>query len=881
MNSFNNVKKISFIDNWSPRFILEAGQVVKKNSAEKSLGKKADGLLSLPQKWTLPFFVISSDFFKAYISGADLKGWFTAIERAVLEVGINQSPKLIVRSSGDNEGIEQRGKYVSKSGSSTVAKKIILECLKELKNDPTISADSISIVVQTFLEPLGKGHLSNERRCYKEPRDWLGEYEQLEGAKGASFKINIRNWRSNPNLNAALDNALNCSLRIDIKSILQWPARWAMTNTNRLHFEWIWNGKRLWLVQADVEVEIKGFDPKSIVAAAKVDTTPTSFKILKSLEENLAKDFSKAANVLLYKKLGFAVAPIFQLDHQTIISDLSKNTMAYPLKEDIEQLLNLNSPLIIRTDTNETDHGAKQLLPRTESCTDYDTVEKWLFDTCKVLLSTKETGVKFAFFFHSFIPATSSAFAFAKPRERTVELETLWGLPEGLYYNSHDKWTVDTLSLDPNKISKSTIANFSVRFKPNHKPFCVAPSDSGKWHTFQLGSPYDWNQSVEQKDWIRQISYRTRLIAEAEGKPVSVMWFLGVPDNLYDERYMPWFHEQIDTRLLGQTITSRKKTYFDETFTISTEADLKIIEEKSTKSKDSRLTRIKISPQEDKLLRDKNLLKKIGLTAKKINATIVLEGGILSHPYYQLKATGAVVEVVHPFSGMEEKQEFNKLVRDKIPEKIQCFGEEVEANQIEKYGILDALRDKLVEEAYEVHDAEDRNSIIEEMADVLEILNALRDSLEVSSEELEQVRASKEASKGGFVDGLILRKTSSPLPSETAPKDNELFVFDKSDFGVPYTTLNSSQYQSIVETVERRTDKISVNSDSGVRLTMHIPVTLKSWIGETRSLDIPDAKFTAKGILAGKRDGDKVFVELNVIITPTDDELFERNLTKK
>ena len=52
---------------------------------------------------------------------------------------------------------------------------------------------------------------------------------------------------------------------------------------------------------------------------------------------------------------------------------------------------------------------------------------------------------------------------------------------------------------------------------------------------------------------------------------------------------------------------------------------------------------------DEKLLRDKNTLKKIGDHANAKGAIIILEGAVLSHPYYQLLSTGATVEVVHPF----------------------------------------------------------------------------------------------------------------------------------------------------------------------------------------------------------------------------------------
>ena len=78
-----------------------------------------------------------------------------------------------------------------------------------------------------------------------------------------------------------------------------------------------------------------------------------------------------------------------------------------------------------------------------------------------------------------------------------------------------------------------------------------------------------------------------------------------------------------------------------------------------------------VKPQDEILLRDRNALQKIGGLVKKIDAVIFLEGATLSHAYYQLLQTGANVEAGTTFKGDNEQQVFNKLVRDKIPQKIE------------------------------------------------------------------------------------------------------------------------------------------------------------------------------------------------------------------
>ena len=98
---------------------------------------------------------------------------------------------------------------------------------------------------------------------------------------------------------------------------------------------------------------------------------------------------------------------------------------------------------------------------------------------------------------------------------------------------------------------------------------------------------------------------------------------------------------------------------------------------------------------------------------------------------------------------------YNKLVRDKIPEIINADGKECDTLIVageEKYKRLEA---KLQEEVNEF--LEDKN--LEELADVMEVLFGLADSLGYSEEELLKVRDKKREERGGFKDGIVLKST--------------------------------------------------------------------------------------------------------------------------
>lgn len=102
---------------------------------------------------------------------------------------------------------------------------------------------------------------------------------------------------------------------------------------------------------------------------------------------------------------------------------------------------------------------------------------------------------------------------------------------------------------------------------------------------------------------------------------------------------------------------------------------------------------------------------------------------------------------------METKKFFmNKLVRDKAVDIMRKNG----CTHIETYTLddnedfLEALAEKMVEELEEVFDSESREEMIEELADIEEVLIAFKELVEISQAEVDAARKKKKAEKGGF-----------------------------------------------------------------------------------------------------------------------------------
>ena len=97
-------------------------------------------------------------------------------------------------------------------------------------------------------------------------------------------------------------------------------------------------------------------------------------------------------------------------------------------------------------------------------------------------------------------------------------------------------------------------------------------------------------------------------------------------------------------------------------------------------------------------------------------------------------------------------KQYNKLVRDKIPEIIEKSGRHLKYNVLNNDEYKIALDKKLDEEVSEYREAGN----LEELADILEILYALCESSGGSIEELEQIRKKKAAERGAFKNKIYL-----------------------------------------------------------------------------------------------------------------------------
>jgi predicted house-cleaning noncanonical NTP pyrophosphatase (MazG superfamily) len=409
------------------------------------------------------------------------------------------------------------------------------------------------------------------------------------------------------------------------------------------------------------------------------------------------------------------------------------------LRSDLNALITI--PIVIRTDTDKTHGHQKLFLPRTDAITSVDNAVYFIQDTLRTFAKESVPFEDICFLLHRLIPAHSGAYAFARPARHNVRIDTLWGSPDGLNYYAHDSFQVD--------IERAKIVRRKIRCKTHY----IDLDSEGRWIEMASGHPWDWTSSATDDDLVA-MAVAARKIATRMDQPVAVMFFVGVDSRTGLPSCLPWFihpnvvpdvdHERAGIRLSGRRIS------------VVTEADLEAIEHSLSAYQKGCNIRLRPVPA---LLRSTPFLRRVAEVANRTQSAVELEGSILSHAYYVLKRDGVRLRTVEPLNEPIERRRFGKLVRGLIPLRILSHGEEAKTIRVSKFELISLLKAKAIEEGHELFWETDPDAMLDEMADLLEVIESTCRIMDRSPEDLRRLAERKRVERGGFDEGIVLVET--------------------------------------------------------------------------------------------------------------------------
>jgi len=104
---------------------------------------------------------------------------------------------------------------------------------------------------------------------------------------------------------------------------------------------------------------------------------------------------------------------------------------------------------------------------------------------------------------------------------------------------------------------------------------------------------------------------------------------------------------------------------------------------------------------------------------------------------------------------MSERQVYDKLVRDRIPEIIEAEGRRCGTEIMDNADFRQALLAKLIEEAQEIAASDGRDLMIE-IADLLEVVDAIIATFELDRQDILITQAQRRHARGGFAKRIKL-----------------------------------------------------------------------------------------------------------------------------
>lgn len=701
---------------------------------ESLVGRKAVGLARLPPNWTPPFFTITA---KQNLDQVPRESVEAAISK-LLALGTSD---LIVRSSATDESLDDRGRYQSHrcepSSSEVIATaKLVIRHFRELAEAQSTCIDQLmATIVQKYVSASRFGHLSNERRVSHEITSWHCEYQDSESESPHVRRFSIKHLTG-----ADEEPTLACATSEQLMTCLRSVAKMFSKQRRRVHIEWLWDRQQLWIVQCDEEEVCQGDPPGSRWLGQSVPAVGSLQAMAPAVDAK--EDWPKTQAIRRFGACGLPVARVFVLEDERILQQLATGDAPEKLRDDLEHLL--AAPILMRTDYSERVLSFGMLLPRTGAVSSLDEAVAFL---CKNSRHNIQQGIKpsdFCFTVHRFISARGAAFSFSKPGVSRVYIDSTWGGPDSLSFYPHDSFEVDTRD-------RAIVAK-KVRCKTHY----LDMDGNGEWIEVRSGEPWDWKPSLTNEE-LYEIAEGACRVANHLGKAVEVMYFTGVKWNTDKSICLPWF---CTDKVASSIIQTTGVRFSGRRLTVVNKDDVNWIAERWESGELKKPFNLRLRP-EPALLRSTELLEEVARVATAADVAVELEGSILQHCYYVLRQKGVRVTCVDVLEEATSQRRFGKLVRDKIPLRIESHGEKPLYLHVTTDELLHLLKSKAVEEALELFWETDKAHILEELTDLLEVIESAARLCDTTLEELSASAQKKREERGGFEEGVVLLETRS------------------------------------------------------------------------------------------------------------------------
>ncbi len=697
------------------------------------LGQKVVGLASIPLDWTLPSLAIpaNEDLHSASLA--------VALKEAIKSlIALHASTDVLVRSSAIDESLADRGHYQSKRclcDAETVIRSshdIRAHYSASLQGQNDNKCQGMALLIQPFVAATAFGHLSNERRVSRSASNWHVESQATEEQSPRVTRLRVARSR--------VESPLRCNSRDELPAVLRSIAAWCLGVPTRLHLEWIWDGRRVFVVQCDAEPEVLGQPPGSRWKGGGILPDDTVFNVLTPIH-NANRRWPKVQAVRAFSECGLQTYPVFVLEHVKTLSQLARGKVPNALRADLKHLL--VSPILIRTDLADDSGESGMLLRRSGALPDLERATSFLRERAQSLVADGRAADQFCFTIHQFVAASAGAYGYSKPGIPRVLIDANWGGPDSLLYYPHDTYVVD---LTARKVLKK------IRCKPEY----LDMNAEGAWQEVKSGEPWDWKRVLDDER-LFDIARQTRLVADHVGQDVEVMYFVDVRSTTGESYTLPWFYTD---KVVSEFDPDTPVRYAGKRIAVMDRSDIQRLRREWEGERLRKPFSLSLRPGPE-LLRSEEFLTEVATFSRDVGVPIEFFGSVLAHYYYVLKRNGARILSIDAFREPRVSRKFGKLVRDKIPLRIESHGDTPRLMRVTSEQLLELLKAKAVEEALELFWEARDEKCIDELVDLLEVVESASTLCGTSLRHVELLAAAKREERGGFKEGIVLLETRS------------------------------------------------------------------------------------------------------------------------